>query len=95
VKRKTKLGILVGATRASSFVLGSIALGASNFLQVLGYVLALAGLPEILLIRGLRNEALPWTILGGVVVFAGSLLWVDLVSRTVGAMGQRTEGTGR
>ena len=95
MKRKTKLGIILGATRASTFVLGSIVLGTSNLLQVLGYVLVLVGLPEILLIRSIRDEPVAWTIVGAMVVFTGSLLWVDLVSRAVRALRERRVGAGR
>ena len=78
-----RLGITVAVVRTAAFICGALALGASGLVQVWGYVLTLVGLPEILLLRSLVDNAWVWTIAGAVLVFAGSFLWVELVRRVV------------
>ena len=82
----TKLGLSLGTSRASAFVLGSVVLGSSGILQVVGYALLMVGLPEVLLLRAIREQTALWTILGAIVVFVGSLVWVHLVARGLQAV---------
>jgi len=84
--RITKLGLTLGAFRASAFVLGSVVLATSNLLQVVGYALLIVGLPEVFLLRAIREQTVLWTILGAIVVFVGSLVWVHLVARGLQAV---------
>jgi uncharacterized membrane protein len=81
VTKRTRSGLILGTFRASAFVLGSIALAGSGFLQIVGYVLVLVGLPELFLLRAIREQTVLWTILGAIVVFVGSFVWVHLVAR--------------
>jgi len=80
VKKETRLCVALAATRACAFGIGAVATGSSGFVQMLGYVLVLLGLPDVLLIRSLRDQTTLWIVAGVALVFVGTLIWIRLVS---------------
>ena len=84
--------MIPGTFRGSTFVLGSSAPAGSGFFHIVGYSLVLVGLPELLLLRAIREQAFFWAVLGAIVVFVGSFVWVHPVARGHNALrSTRTE----
>jgi hypothetical protein len=71
---------LIGMVRIGALWAGAAAFQSSGWAQVPGYFLQLIALPEIYLVRGLRDRPLKWVMAGSVLLAATSFLWAALLA---------------
>ena len=71
---------LIGGVRIGALCAGAAAFRSSGWVQVPGYFLQLIALPEIYLVRGLRDRPLQWVMAGSALLAATSFLWAALLA---------------
>ena len=73
------LACLIGALRIAAIVFGAVAYSDPGLAQGPGYFLLMVGLPEILLVRGLRAHPLEWEAAAIVILTASSFAWAAAI----------------
>jgi hypothetical protein len=86
-----RLACLIGALRIGAVWVGNAASHDPGWLQGLGYLFILTGLPEIYLVRGARTETVKWLVSASTVLAASSLAWAGLLVWISNRVGPHTE----
>ena len=71
------VGTIAGVIRALVFCLGAYLLSqTADWRQPLGYGLALVGLPEVVMMRGLRDQPFVWAMVSSIMLVVSTVGWV-------------------
>ena len=70
-----RLACVIAAFRISAIWLGLAGLRRSDWVQIPGFFISMAGLPDIYIVRAARAQPLRWGILASLVLAATSLPW--------------------
>jgi len=70
-----RLACVIAALRLTALWLGSAGLRRADWLQVPGYLLLMFDLPEIYLVKGVRNAPDRWVVLSSLILAVTSLAW--------------------
>jgi hypothetical protein len=66
---------VIAAVRIAAVWLGIVGFGRSDWLQVWAYLVVMLDLPEIYVLRSLRNDPLRWAILASCILAVTSIAW--------------------
>src|SRR5215469_6518590 len=70
-----RLACPIGATRIGALWLGAATNSSPGWAQIPGYFLQLVGLPEIYLVRSMRNTPLKWATAASLLLLISSFVW--------------------
>ena len=73
-----RLAYLIAAVRIGAFGIGVISMRSPDWVQSVGYILILAGLPEIYAAKALRSDKAAWFVACCALLAASSILWAAL-----------------
>jgi len=72
---------VIGVVRITAVWLGAVANRHSDWRQVIGYFLQMLALPEIYLLRGMRDRPYAWTGAASMLLAVTSFFWAALLVR--------------
>jgi len=73
-----RLACMIACLRIAAFGVGAWSLQSSGWVQSMGYILILAGLPEIYAAKALRSDTAAWFGAGCALLAGSSILWAAL-----------------
>jgi hypothetical protein len=73
-----RLACIIAAVRISVFAIGAVLMRNADWRQGVGYMLVLAGLPEIYAAKALRLQPAAWLSASCALLAASSFLWAAL-----------------
>jgi hypothetical protein len=73
-----RLACVIACLRIAAFGIGTWSLQSSGWMQSVGYILILAGLPEIYAAKALRSDTAAWFGAGCALLTGSSILWAAL-----------------
>jgi len=87
-----RLAFLIAAVRIGALWLSATTNDSSGWVQVPGYFLELVGLPEIYLVRSMRNTPMKWGMAASLLLLASSFVWAASLVWVANRVRPKTNG---